>query len=310
MSRGRKANPALIGGFVLGAVVLGLAAVVLLGSGRFFATRQEFVCFFTGSVDGLNPGAPVKFRGVQIGEVTRMLLRYGEQGNDISLARLPVFIEIDEKRLVQLGSTRAIKLTPERLDELIKIGLRARLETQSLVTGVLYVGLDLLPDTPDVRMLPRDGPDLEIPTIETTLEQVFASLQKVMKRVDALDIEGLVGSVRDAFDGVNKLVRSPDLDRAVVELHQTLASIHRVTGALEPQIQPTMKDLRAALVQAKGSLETLNGTLVSVRGLLEPNAPLLVDVGRTLAEVGNAANSVRALADDLDRKPNALITGR
>jgi paraquat-inducible protein B len=310
MSRGRKANPALIGAFVLGAALLGLAAVVLLGSGRMFAQRQAFVCFFSGSVDGLNPGAPVKFRGVQIGEVTKMLLRYREQSEDVGLARLPVFIEIDEKRLAQLGSTRAIGVDQERLDELIKIGLRARLETQSLVTGVLYVGLDLLPDTPAVRVLPPDGPDLEIPTVSTTLEQVFASFQKVMKRVDALDIEALVGSVRDAFDGVNKLVRSPEVDRAVVELHQTLASIHRVTNALEPQVQPTMKDLRAALVEAKGALETLNGTLVSVRGLLEPNAPLVVDIGRTLAEVGNAANSVRTLADDLDRKPNSLIMGR
>ena len=310
MSRGRKANPALIGAFVLGAIILGLAAVVLLGSGRFFSPRQGFVCFFTGSVDGLNPGAPVKFRGVQIGEVTKMLLRYREDINDVSLARLPVFIEIDEKRLVQLGSTRAVGLNRERLDALIKLGLRARLETQSLVTGVLYVGLDLLPDTPVVRVLPPDGPDFEIPTIATTFEQVFASFQKVMKRVDALDIEALVGSVRDAFDGANKLVRSPDVERAVVELHQTLASIHRVTGALEPQVQPTMKDLRAALAEAKGSLETLNGTLVSVRGLLEPNAPLVVDIGRTLAEVGDAANSVRTLADDLDRKPNSLIMGR
>jgi len=247
---------------------------------------------------------------VQIGEVTKMLLRYREQNDDVSLARLPVFIEVDEKRLVQLGSTRAAGLTPERLDELIKIGLRARLETQSLVTGVLYVGLDFLPDTPVVRVLPPDGPDLEIPTVATTLEQVFASFQKVMNRVDALDIEALVGSVREAFDGVNRLVRSPEVDRAVVELHQTLASIHRVTGALEPQVQPTMKDLRAALAEAKRSLETLNGTLVSVRGLLEPNAPLVVDIGRTLAEVGNAANSVRTLADDLDRKPNSLIIGR
>lgn len=71
-----------------------------------------------------------------------------------------------------------------------------------------------------------------------------------------------------------------------------------------------MKDLRAALAEAKRSLETLNGTLVSVRGLLEPNAPLVVDIGRTLAEVGDAATSVRTLADDLDRKPNSLIMGR
>lgn len=309
MSRGRKANPALIGAFVLGAIVLAVLAVAALASGRFFAQRQRFVCFFSGSVEGLNPGAPVKLRGVQIGEVTEMLLRYREE-EDVSLSRIPVFIEIDAKRLAQLGATRAIGVDRQRFETLIQQGLRARLETQSLVTGVLYVGLDFLPDTPVVRMLPQDGPDLEIPTIPTTFEQVFANFEKVMRRLDSLDIEGLVASARGALDGVNRLVRSPELDQAIAELHQTLASIHRVTGSLEPTVQPTMKDLRAALAEAKVSLESLNQTLASLRGLLDPSAPLVVDFSSTLTDVGDAARSVRALADYLDRKPNSIITGR
>jgi paraquat-inducible protein B len=310
MSRGRKANPALIGVFVLGAIVLAVAAVALLGSGRFFAKRQAFVCFFTGSVEGLNPGAPVKFRGVQIGEVTDMLLRYRDQAGDLGLPRIPVFIAIDQKRLVQLGSTRVVEVDRERLEALIEAGLRARLETQSLVTGVLYVGLDFLPDTPVVRVLPPDGPDLEIPTVPTTFEQVFANLEKVMHRIDTLDLEALVASAKGAFDGVNQLTRSPDVNRAIVELHDTLASIHRVTDALGPNVQPTMTDVRAALGQLKGSLATLDGTLVSLRALLDPSAPVVVDLSRTLNQLGDAAQSVRALADYLDRNPNAIITGR
>lgn len=310
MSRGRQANPALIGAFVLGAAALALATVALLGSGRFFAPRQAFVCYFTGSVEGLNRGAPVKFRGVQIGEVTEMLLRYKEERITSSTFRIPVFIELDAKRLRQLGSATAVEMDRERLDEAIKAGLRARLETQSLVTGVLYVGLDFLPDTPVVLVLPPDGPDLEIPTVPTTLEQVFGSFQKVMHRLDTVDLEGLIVSARSAFDGVGQLASSPDVDAALKELRQTLASIHRVTDALEPNVQPTMKDLRAALTQVRGSLDTLNGTLVSVQQLLAPTAPLAVDLSRTLLEVGNAARSVRALADELDRKPNSLIIGR
>ncbi len=311
MSRGRKANPALIGAFVLGAAVLAVAAVALLGSGRLFGRRQAFVCFFTGSVEGLNKGAPVKVRGVQIGEVTDMLLRYRNSGEDsLSLTRLPVFIDVDERRLAQLGGRRIVALTRERFEALIKAGLRARLETQSLVTGVLYVGLDFLPDTPIVRVLPVDGPDMEIPTVPTTLEQVFASFQQLMHRIDALDLEGLFVSARGALDGVNQVARSPDLARALAELHDTLASIHRVTAGLESSVQPTMKDIRAALVQAKGSLETLNATLMSIRGLLDPTAPLVVDVSRTLGDVSAAAQSVRILADSLDQKPNSLIMGR
>jgi len=311
MSRGRKANPALIGVFVLGAVVLSVAAVALLGSGRFFAKRQQFVCFFTGSLEGLNPGAPVKFRGVQIGEVTKMLLRHGQPTTDLHVARLPVFIEIDQKLLVELAaSPRVVNMDRETLDEAIKIGLRARLETQSLVTGVLYVGLDFLPDTPAVLMLPPEGPELEIPTVPTTFQQVFANLEKVMHRLDALDLEALVASAKGAFDGVNQLARSPDVSRTVVELHDTLASFHRVTDALGPNVQPTMTDVRASLAQLKVSLESLNGTLVSLRSLLDPSAPLVVDLSSTLNELGDAARSVRALADYLERNPNAIIRGR
>src|SRR5690242_2285027 len=75
MSRGRRANPALIGAFVLGAVVLVGAVVVVWGSGRFFRNTKTFVAYFSGSVNGLNPGAPVKFRGVKIGSVTEIRLR-------------------------------------------------------------------------------------------------------------------------------------------------------------------------------------------------------------------------------------------
>ncbi|HXJ33469.1 MAG TPA: MlaD family protein [Candidatus Eisenbacteria bacterium] len=311
MSRGRKANPALIGIFVLGAAILALAAVAILGSGRFFAQRQAFVCFFPGSVEGLNPGAPVKVRGVQIGQVTEMLLRYREQNLDQALVRLPVFIEVDERRLLQLGATRAHAIgTKEGLEELVKLGLRARLETQSLVTGVLYVGLDFFPDTEVVRVLPVDGPDLEIPTVPTTLEKVFASFEKVMRRIDAIDIDALMTSARNALDGVSQLTRSPDLERSIAELHKTLASIRGVTDSLQPQVQPTMKDLRAALAQAKIALEGLDKSLVSVQRLVEPSAPFVVDFSRTLAEVGDAARSIRVLADELDRKPNSLIFGR
>ena len=84
---GRKANPVLIGAFVVGAIALGVVGIVVFGSGRLFADTTPFVMYFTGSVDGLNVGSPVKFKGVEIGAVTSIQLDIGEE------ARIPVWIE-------------------------------------------------------------------------------------------------------------------------------------------------------------------------------------------------------------------------
>src|SRR6266513_856271 len=97
---GRKASPAMIGAFVVGAVALALGGILLFGSGRLFKHASTFVMFFPGDVSGLNVGAPVKFKGVEIGSVSDVQLRFGnmervspdqvEKG-----IRIPVFVEID-----------------------------------------------------------------------------------------------------------------------------------------------------------------------------------------------------------------------
>ena len=70
----KRANPAFVGAFVIGAIALAIAAVALLGSGSLFRNTHQFVCFFDGNVNGLRVGALVKFKGVEIGEVRQILL--------------------------------------------------------------------------------------------------------------------------------------------------------------------------------------------------------------------------------------------
>lgn len=306
MSRGRKANPAVIGAFVLGAIVLAVVAVTVFGSGKFFRQTVKLVCYFSGSVNGLNKGAPVKFRGVQIGSVTDILLQFQQQMDQI---RIPVWIEIDQTRVSQLGGNIVV-MDRGRLDELIARGLRAKLETESFVTGVLYVGLDLTPESPEVLVLSKDSGILEIPTLPTTLEQAFQTFSQVMHRVQQLDIEGLVTAIRTAFDGVNQVARSPDLERSLASLSETLASIRRLSQSLEPRIGPVMKDLQLATAQARTSLQSIDATLTQVQSLVDPRAPLAVELTHTIVQLGAAAQSVSNLAEYLDRNPSAILTGR
>jgi phospholipid/cholesterol/gamma-HCH transport system substrate-binding protein len=309
VSRGRRGNPELIGLFVLGAAVLAVGAVVVFGSGAFLRRQQQMVCYFSGSVNGLSQGAPVKFRGVPIGTVSD--IRFYVPPADVSPAalRIPVWIEIDLSRLSELRGGPA-EITLARLRELIEAGLRAQLQTESFVTGVLYVGLDYFPGTPVVLESPPDSGVFEIPTLPTTLEQVFQTLQRVMARLDHADIEGLIASAQKAMDGVGRLASSPAIEETLTSLRATLASVRGVTDALEPAVGPAVKGLDATSTQARASLVSLDRTLDRLHALLDPQAPLAVDLVRTLNDLGEAARSIRTLADYLDRNPNAVLTGR
>ena len=98
---GRQARKTLIGAFVVGAVALAAAGITVFGSGRFFQKRFTFVMFFSGSITGLSVGSPVEFRGVRVGQVTKIAAVFDPGKLTITI---PVYIEIDPKSLVVSGS--------------------------------------------------------------------------------------------------------------------------------------------------------------------------------------------------------------
>jgi paraquat-inducible protein B len=139
----RRANPTLVGAFVIGAGILAVIAVAVFGSGRLFRETHPFVLYFQGSVNGLNPGAPVKFKGVEVGSVKRIMVRFEQTAGEVSI---PVFIEVDADKLARAGVQA--EFTSEAMQAAIEQGMRGRLEVQSLVTGLLFVNLDYFPGTP------------------------------------------------------------------------------------------------------------------------------------------------------------------
>ena len=141
----KKASPTLIGAFVVGAIVLIVIAVIALGSGRLFRQTKRFVLYFPGEVNGLHVAAPVKFRGVEIGSVKEILLQLEP---DMKVRRIPVIIEVDLEKITSRGASGPILQDPKMFKPAIDEGMRGQLRTESLVTGVLYVGIDLFPGTP------------------------------------------------------------------------------------------------------------------------------------------------------------------
>jgi len=310
----KRVSPTVIGAFVVGALVLATVAVGVLGSGRFFRKVYPAVLFFEGDVNGLRVGAPVKFKGIQLGEVTSILLKLGNDAGLDSKAPLliPVVIGLDQANIVAGGST--VRPDRETISELVKRGMRGQLRTESFVTGVLYVELQMQPDTPAEFRAGPDVPYPEIPTIPTALEEVQAKAGAFMAKLDSLDIDGLVNSFKAAAESFNRLASSPGLqatldglpttvkkiDSAADQLHQTLVSVEGVTDALKADTVPRANE---ALVAARDALQ-------SVQAVVQPGSPLLYQLGRTLDQLAQAAASVNRLAVELERNPAMLVRGK
>ncbi len=316
---GRKANPAVIGAFVIGALVLGVVGILVFGSGQLFKDTSKYVCFFSGTVDGLNVGAPVKFKGVEIGSVVDIRLRLPEQppGEALTQAlaagrRIPVIIEVDNDRLKALGGAgrRDIK-------KLIENGLRAQLDAQSLVTGLLFVELRFYPESEAVFVLPPDSKTAEIPTIPTAIEQMQTAAESVFHRLQDVHIEKLVQAATLAIENINGVVTSPELKETlrslpatVANLNQTMMNFRDLSVRLDSKASPLLESLKVTSDKGGVALDQARATLQTVEGFVEPESPLSTQLSGSLQEVSDAARALRLLADLLERNPSALVRGK
>jgi paraquat-inducible protein B len=300
----RRANPMLVGSFVLGAALLAVAAITVFGSGRLFRESHPFVLYFQGSVNGLNPGAPVKFKGVEVGSVQRIMVRFEQTAGDVSI---PVFIELDADKLARAGVHA--EFTPDAMGTAIGQGLRGRLESESLVTGLLFVNLDYFPETP-VRFVGSAGGIPEIPTLPTTIEEATQVVKEIVSRLGEIDLKSLVESATRTLDALHDLAASKEARSAVASLDQTLASLRELSQRLDQTIGPLGESMRAAAEQTQLLEEQLGATLESVQQLVEPRSPLTQQLRSALQDVSLAARSIRTLADSLERNPSALVRGR
>lgn len=299
-----RANPTWVGAFVLGAVVLAVLAVGLFGSGRLFREAHPFVLYFTGSVNGLDPGAPVKFKGVEVGSVQRIMVRFERTAGEVSI---PVYIELDAEKLARAGAQ--VEFTPDAMNAAVEQGLRGRLESQSLVTGLLFVNLDYFPETPAKRVGTGDWPP-EIPTLPTTIEQATQVAKEIVERLGEIDLEALVKSATETLDALRDLAGSKEARSAVASLDETLASLRDLSQSLDRTIGPLGESLRTTAQETQRLEEQLTRTLGAVQQIVQPGSPLTQQLGAALQDVSAAARSVRALADSLERNPGAIVRGR
>jgi len=307
---------------VLGAITLAIAAVIILGSGRLFTPQHLFVLYFSSDVNGLKVGAPVKFRGVEIGSVTAILLSVGtprqnEQArNAADQYRIPVIIDLETEKLIRRGAAASLD-DPAQVAQAIKKGLRAQLNVESLVTGLLYVDLDFRPDTPANFYMGADSPYPEIPTVPTKLEQAATTLSKMMAQLEKINFDEVIKSLTNTAIAITTLANSPKIQTAVDSLNlaarslgQASAGVNRLAASLDREIGPMGNDLRLTTEQTRATLKQTQDTLAAVQMTLGPNAPLNYELAQTLEQTSAAARSLRELSDYLRRNPSSVVRGR
>lgn len=337
----KQASPAAIGGFVLGALILGVAMILLFSSDALFKSKISMVSYFPGTVQGLNIGAKIEFRGVHIGEVVNIQLDYWQGEGRFAV---PVRYEIWPENLNILGGN-----TSDDLNEYKRLvhdeGLRAQLEASSLVTGQYFISLDLHPDT-SATFFSKDPDVIEIPTIRSARDRVSSMLEGL--RLDELVNEGIA-----ALDAIRSLVEDPATTALAGKAGQVLVRLDETVTNLESAIKPILQRLDGTLVEYASLGQTLSGRVNTLADSIEQTSveiaslsrdmkaqvrPLTASAQRSLdnaasafesanellaedsaprhnldlllQEAAGAARSLRLLADYIEQNPDALIKGK
>ncbi len=277
-----------------------------------FTSRITFILFFDGSVRGLNIGAPVEFKGIKVGSVTDIRLEFIKKDTSF---RIPVLIELEPERIIQRGEGD-IESPLSILKTLVDRGLRAQLQTGSLLTGQLFIELDMHPDTP-ARFVKADVPFPELPTIPASLEQMADSLKSILAQVESVDVEQigteLLETLRQAnrfAKGAGTIVNKPELQETVDDLRESLRSLKSILHKLDQRVEPISVNLEDALKEGRNALEKVQTTMGLMDEVMKPDSPLQYRIIELSEELAETARSIRTLVDLLERNPNSIIFGK
>jgi len=310
-----------VGIFSALALVLFVVGIGLLASGSFFRDKDEYILYFEGSVSGLNVGAPVVFRGVPIGKVTRISLVADDRADTITI---PVGIDIIEENIRYVGMAGGVTevARDEMMQRMKERGLRARIATVSFLTGQARIELDLLPEAP-ARYHSAD-PRGEIATLSSPLEEFSRALARI-------DFDKIARSLLQALDSFNDLMTSEELRGSLTGLkrladeaalvaqampalldnaRKTLQAIETASDKAAQAVPRIGHDMRAALESFGKAADRADKLFLDADRLISPNSATMRDVQNAVKELAEAARAIRSLATTLERSPESLLRGK
>ncbi len=313
MSETRK--PFWIGAFLLGGIALLASGLLLLGRDSWFSQPSDYVVYFTGTLDGLDVGADVTYRGVKVGTVREIRLSYDRELQDVVI---PVVLRINPDAGREGGRFDKV------VERLVERGLRAQLQTQSLLTGKAIVALDLFPGQAGYVREPHELALPTIPSVPSRVDQAATLLRDLAGSLRELPLREMVVSLGNTLEALERLSTSSATAEGLASLGRTLHNVENMTQQLQRQIPPILDnarhgsaELRAAIGELHGAAQTATQTLQQLQGLagdtrrsLGPESELQFQLLQALEELGRASKALQRSAESLEQQPEALIFGR
>lgn len=308
-----------IGAFIIGALLIATTTVIfVLGSGL-GSDRDKVVMVFDGSVKGLTVGAPVALRGVQIGQVTGIELILDSDTVELIME---VEAEISGDNIRRSGSR-----TDELTEELISRGLRAQLNSQSMLTGLLYIQLDFHPDS-ELALADIESEYLQIPTIPTELE-------RITRQVESLDLGQLASDLQATAAGLNAFTTSEKFQALPESLNTTLQAVtdlgkrldaqiassgpqldrvlettNTTVGKINAEVPRLSQSARDSLTRLNGAIASFEQTMTEMKHLIDADSPTTYQLNQAMRELALAGKALQSLAKSLEEQPESLIRGR
>jgi paraquat-inducible protein B len=325
----KRVNPTLVGAFVLGAFLLVMAAIILLGGENIFAQKRRYVVYFGDSIKGLTVGSPVTFKGVVVGRVANLKVRYVKE---TGRTEIPVLIDLDPNKVVTPGDeAEATSLLHQMIDQ----GLRAQMNPESLITNQQVVQLDFFPGTP-VRLVESKLPYAQIPSLPSSFDQLQASIGMAAQSLPDLaasatlalnQISNLltpanqqkVSHILDNIEVVttNLAAHGADLGKTLVSLQQASDELNRVLKAVDATLADNRQPIGEVVVklsQTAESVKTLTDQLNSVlgenrAGIADFSNGTLYDLGGLISDSRKLVRRANDTLDQLDRDPSRFLFG-
>lgn len=318
-----KISPAAIGMFVMAASIIAVAAVMVFGAAKFFSRTENFISFFSESVNGLDVGAPLKYKGVKIGKVEGIFI---SSSKNIKESSVSVVYSIDIDQLRRKTGTD-FKDYSDWMDEQIAEGLRAKLNYQSIVTGMLYIELDFIADKGEKYELKYGGTRFkEIPAAKSGLSElakgfektmadvakidfaaigqnVHSAIVKVNEKLDGIDAKAISDSAVSALKGVDELARSRDVAEAIKKLDALLSD----SDALVNGARAELKKFSASGASVMARLDEV---LRNVNSVVAPQSPFRYQIAVLLKTMDESMSYISNFTDYLQRNPNSLLRGK
>jgi len=317
--------------FVLGALALGMIALLSFGGLSLFSKPQRFMVYFDESIHGLDLGSPVKLRGVRVGRVVDLVVHYDDVANKSVVV---VTCELNRNVITDAQGGQLKISGPDDIKTMVDRGLRAQLGVLGLATGLLFVELDFLdPAQYPPPVLASPAKLVVVPSSLSAISEYQASLSEILsdlkkvdfagiskefktllattsQKVNALDLKTLGDKVGHAADAVTAFVDSPEAKQAFANLNAALTATQAAIAKLDAQVGPVSDDMRATLVAAQAAMKTLEATASSTKQFVQQQGQVSDELTVALRQIAEAAGALENLANAIERNPSSLIVGK